>query len=103
MCKFYVFILCSEFILFYEYLRDLIYIDFNEYGIFDFESLIYLLNMDIKILNKVRIMFELVVFLFILIDEFNCKIVFVLEKLLDSFGFRKNLLLVNKLIKIMGK
>lgn len=103
MRKFYAFILCSEFILFYEYLRDLIYIDFNEYGIFDFESLIYLLNMDIKILNKVRIMFELVVFLFILIDEFNRKIVFVLEKSLDSFGFRKNLLLVNKLIKIMGK
>ncbi|MCE6114805.1 DnaD domain protein [Mycoplasmopsis agalactiae] len=101
--KFYAPILCSESILLYEYLRDLTHIDSNEYGIFDFESLTYLLNMDIKTLNKARIMLESVALLSTLIDEFNRKTVFVLEKPLDSSGFRKNLLLANKLIKTMGK
>lgn len=101
--KFYAPILCSESILLYEYLRDLTHVNSNESDIFDFESLTYLMNMDIKTLNKARIMLESVALLTTLIDEFNRKTVFVLEKPLDSSGFRKNLLLANKLIKTMGK
>ncbi|MBZ4195593.1 DnaD domain protein [Mycoplasma tauri] len=101
--KFYAPILGSNSILLYEYLRDLTNISSYESGIFDFDSLTYLLNMDIKILNDARIKLESVALLSTLIDEYNRKTVFVLEKPLDSSGFRKNLLLANKLIQTMGK
>ncbi|WP_029513152.1 DnaD domain protein [Mycoplasmopsis primatum] len=101
--KFYAPILGSEAILLYEYLRDLTHVETHEANFFDFDSFTYLLNMDIKVLNNARIKLESVALLNTLIDEYNRKTVFILEKPLDGVGFRKNLLLANKLIKTMGQ
>lgn len=100
--KFYAPILGSNAVLLYEYLRDLSYSESDDSGYYDYDSLTYLLNMDIKTLNDARIKLESVSLISTFIDEFNRKTYFVLERPLDSSSFKKNLILANKLIKIIG-
>lgn len=101
--KFYAPILGSECILLYEYLRDLSFEQSSETGFYDFDSLTYLLNMDIDELNQARIKLESVSLVTTLLDQYNRKTVFIIEKPLDRNGLKRNLILANKLIKIMGK
>ncbi|WP_027120754.1 replication initiation and membrane attachment family protein [Mycoplasmopsis lipofaciens] len=101
--KFYAPILGSDAILLYEYFRDLYISNESETGFYDYDSLTYLLNMDVKRLNDARIKLESVSLISTFIDEMNKKTLFVIEKPLDSVGFKKNLILANKLINIIGK
>ncbi|ADV34089.1 hypothetical protein [Mycoplasmopsis fermentans] len=100
--KFYAPILGSDAILLYEYLRDLSFSQSPETGFYDYDSLTYLLNMDVNKLNQARIKLESVSLISTFIDEFNRKTLFVIEKPLDNTGFKKNLILANKLISIIG-
>ncbi|UUD35332.1 DNA replication protein DnaD [Mycoplasmopsis caviae] len=100
--KFYAPILGSDAILLYEYLRDLSFSQSDETGFYDYDSLTYLLNMDVDTLNSARIKLESVSLISTFLDEFNRKTLFIIEKPLDSTGFKKNLILANKLISIIG-
>ncbi|MGV2392508.1 UNVERIFIED_CONTAM: DnaD domain protein [Campylobacter lari] len=101
--RFYTPLLGSNAIVLYEYLRDYALADNNEVGFYDFDSLTYLLGMEISELNRARIMLESVSLITTYIDNMNRKTIFIVEKPLDRNGLRKNAFLANKLIKIMGK
>ncbi|QSF13482.1 DnaD domain protein [Mycoplasma sp. Mirounga ES2805-ORL] len=100
--KFYAPILGSEAILLYEYLRDLGNNN-EDAGFFDFDSLTYFLNLSNKELNSARINLESVSLLSTFVDHVNRKTFFILEKPLNKGAFKKNLILANKLIKIIGE
>ncbi len=101
--KFYTPILSTNAILLYEYLRDLSYDVINEKGMYDYESLTYLLGMNLEALNDARIKLESLSLLSTFIDEINHATIFLMEKPLDAITFKKNVLLSNKLSKIIGK
>ncbi|MBU4689662.1 DnaD domain protein [Mycoplasma zalophidermidis] len=101
--KFYAPILGPNAILLYEYFRDLAINETNEVGFHDYDSITYMLKIDLKALNDARIMLESVSLLSTFIDEFNRKTLFVIEKPLDRKGFKLNLILANKLLNIIGK
>lgn len=100
---FYTPILGSDAILLYEYLRDLYVNNTQEAGYYDYENLCTLLSMSQKQLNDARIKLESVSLLSTFIDEYNRKTMFMLDKPLNKQGFRSNLLLANKLTKIIGR
>ncbi|VEU75703.1 DnaD domain-containing protein [Mycoplasmopsis maculosa] len=101
--KFYSPILGSNAILLYEYLKDLGSADNNEFGFYDYDSLTYLLNMEIEKINEARIKLESVSLLSTMVDELDRKTVFIIEKPLDRNSVKKNAFIGNQLIKIMGK
>lgn len=101
--KFYTPILSPNAIILYEYLRDLSNDVVNEKGMHDYDSLMYLLGIDLKSLNEARIKLESLSLLSTFIDEINHCTIFVIEKPLDANTFKRNVLLSNKLIKIIGK
>ncbi|TQC51492.1 DNA replication protein DnaD [Mycoplasmopsis mucosicanis] len=101
--KFYAPILGANAILLYEYLRDLAIHEGSDSGFHDYDSVTYMLKMSLKDLNEARIMLEAVSLLSTYIDNFNRKTFFIIEKPLDRKGFKTNLILANKLLKIVGK
>ncbi|WP_338822522.1 DnaD domain protein [Mycoplasmopsis felifaucium] len=101
--KFYAPILGSDAILLYEYLRDLAIEPQNPTNFNDFHSLTYLINMDIDKLNEARIKLESVSLISTMIDEFNKKTLFIIEKPLDKAGLKKNIFLGNILTNAIGK
>lgn len=101
--KFYAPILGSNAIVLYEYLRDLAISGDQGSGFHDYDSITYMLKMNINELNDARIKLEAVSLLETHIDDLNRKTLFALEKPLDKKGIRLNSILANKLMKIIGK
>lgn len=71
--KFYAPILGAHAILLYEYLRDLAIQDGNEIGFYDYDSITYMLKMDIKDVNNARTMLEALSLLTTYVDNRNRK------------------------------
>ncbi|KUH47646.1 hypothetical protein [Mycoplasmopsis meleagridis] len=100
--KFYSPLLSSDAILLYEHLRDVSIETNKDDFYFDFNNLVFLLNIKLENLNKARRCLESLSLLSTYQDNFRQITVFELEKPLNSIQFSKNKDLCKQLVKKIG-